>query len=105
VSSLGGVKRRFITPLLDAVTFAHDCGNRFNRSRSCLSWEAARWRDPTDDLNEVAPVEKLVEAGLLPAAQIDDRVAITKATEQLLEIFVPEKGAVGGIDKKVDSGL
>jgi hypothetical protein len=47
-----GVKRRFITPLLDAVTFAHDCGNRFNRSRSCLSWEAARWRDPTDDLRE-----------------------------------------------------
>jgi hypothetical protein len=56
-------------------------------------------------VNEVALVEKLVEAGLLPAAQIDDRVAITKATEQLLEIFVPEKGAVGGIDKKVDSGL
>jgi hypothetical protein len=47
-----GVKRRFITPLLDAVTFAHDCGNSFNRSRSCLSWEAARWRDPTDDLRE-----------------------------------------------------
>jgi hypothetical protein len=47
-----GVKRRFITPLLDAVTFAHDCGNSFNRSRSCLSWEAARWRDPIDDLRE-----------------------------------------------------
>jgi hypothetical protein len=52
VSSLGGVKRRFITPLLDAVTFAHDCGNSFNRSRSRLSWEAARWRDPTDDLRQ-----------------------------------------------------
>jgi hypothetical protein len=47
-----GVKRRYITPLLDAVTFAHDCGNSFNRSRSCLSWEAARWRDPIDDLRE-----------------------------------------------------
>jgi hypothetical protein len=57
-------------------------------------------------VNEVALVEKLVEAGLLPAAQIDDRVAITKATEQLLEIFgTRERGSGGGIDKKVDSGL
>jgi hypothetical protein len=49
---IAGVKRRFYLLLLDAVTFAHDCGNRFNRSRSCLSWEAARWRDPNDDLRE-----------------------------------------------------
>jgi hypothetical protein len=47
-----GVKRCFITPLLDAVTFAHDCGNGFNRSGSCLSRETARWRDPIDDLRE-----------------------------------------------------
>jgi hypothetical protein len=56
-------------------------------------------------VNEVALVEKLVEAGLLPAAQIDDRVAITKATEQLLEICTRERGRGGVLMKKVEPGL